>query len=141
MQSAECKREDEEKRKHFNVQEQWILYTSAYQFYEAGQYAQASSLFTQLILAAPLEEKYWRGLASSRQMEKSYQEALSAWSMTALLVESDPFPHFHAAECLLTLEEREEALKALAMAKARLKESDHFLRDKITTLSAIYANR
>ena len=41
--------------------------------------------------------------------------------MSALIDDEDPTAHFHAAECLLSLDQSAEAMKALAEAKARLK--------------------
>src|SRR5689334_12895078 len=75
--------------------EQESLYATAYGFYEQGNYAQASELFTHLAVCAPFCEKYWRGLAASRQMEHAFLASLHAWALVALLKEADPLPHFH----------------------------------------------
>jgi type III secretion system low calcium response chaperone LcrH/SycD len=103
--------------KSWSPEEEDTLYAAAYGLYEQGAYARAAEMFTQLVHGSPFTEVYWRGLASSRQMEERYQEALRAWCLTALLAEHDPLPHFHAAECLLSLGDREEALKALHAAE------------------------
>ena len=97
------------------------LYAQGYSGYTAGNFTQASQLFASLVQASPFDERYWRGLASSEQMATNYKEALHAWAMVALLVTDDPMPHFHAAECLTSLSESDEALKALIMAENLLK--------------------
>ncbi len=104
-------------KKSWSPEEQDHLYAVGFGSYSQGNYAQASSLFTTLVTANPFDERFWRGLASSKQMEKKYQEALRAWSLVALLCDKDPLPHFHAAECLMSLDEKSDALKALKMAQ------------------------
>jgi type III secretion system low calcium response chaperone LcrH/SycD len=100
------------------------IYTLGYELYEAGRYKDAASIFTRLVLTEPMEESFWRGLASSRQMQRKFEEALHAWSLVALLAERDPMPHFHAAECFFALHDPEEAEKALRLAETRLREED-----------------
>lgn len=112
------------------------LYSSAYSFYQAGDYCGASDLFTRLALCDPFIALYWQGLASAKQMEEKYDEALSAWSLACLLGEGDPLPHFHAAECLLMRGEKEEAVKALNCAKKCA--SDQALLSKINLLVEVY---
>jgi type III secretion system low calcium response chaperone LcrH/SycD len=110
------------------------FYTCAFELYEKGDYRGAGQLFTQLVLTDPYSEHYWLGLASAKQMAKDYMAAVHAWSMVALLKEGDPLPHFHAAECFLCLDEKDEALKALDAAidfgcqDERLCEKIHLLK-------------
>lgn len=111
------------------------LYAAAYALYEQSDFQEAIALFTQLVLLNTFEEKYWRGLASSHQMQAHYHEALQAWSLVAILNEKDPYSHFHAAECLFSLNDKQEGLKALVCAEERL--MDHSLRDKIESLRQI----
>jgi type III secretion system low calcium response chaperone LcrH/SycD len=120
--------------------EQEILYGTSRGLYEVGDYAEAAQFFTQLVLEEPFQELYWRGLASAHQMEEKYQEALHAWGLVALLVDPDPLPHFHAAECLLSLDDRPQALKALQCAEERLTEEQAELREKINILKRIYVH-
>ena len=112
------------------------LYATAFGMYEKGDYRSAWQLFTQLVLSDPFSEHYWLGLASSKQMARDYQAAIHAWSLVALLKEGDPMPHFHAAECLLSLDEKEEALKALDAALDLCTEER--LHEKINLLKAIH---
>jgi len=116
-----------------------MLYATAYSCYEAGNYEKAVELFTALTQSAPFEQMHWRGLASTRQMLSDYEAALHAWSIVALLNEQDPFVHFHAAECLLSLGDGPEAAKGLDMAEARLDRALHAeLKDKIELLRTIH---
>lgn len=92
---------------------QHLIYAASHGLYNQGDYKKAEDLFTQLIISDPYSGKYWKGIASCKQMQKKFEEALYAWSVCALIADPDPFPHFHAAECLISLEKYEEALKAL----------------------------
>lgn len=115
------------------------FYAIAFGLYEKGDYRGAAQLFTQLVLTDPFSEHYWQGLASSRQMAREYLAAVHAWSLVALLKEKDPLPHFHAAECLLSLDDKEEALKALDAALEFC--NDDRLREKINLLKTIHYAR
>ncbi len=113
------------------------FYATAFGLYEKGDYRGAAQLFTQLVLTDPFSMDYWQGLASSKQMAKEYEAALHAWSLVALLRENDPLPHFHAAECFLSLDEKDDALKALDAALGLCHE-DERLREKIQLLKTIH---
>lgn len=115
-----------------------MSYEIGYQLYQEGRYKDSAAVFTRLVLQSPFEESYWRGLASTRQMQRKFEEALHAWSLVALLVEEDPSPHFHAAECLFALRDGEQALKAVALAEERLEESDPLI-EHIRTMKEHYA--
>ena len=113
------------------------FYSTAFGLYEKGDYRGAAQLFTQLVLTDPFSIHYWQGLASSKQMAREYHAAVHAWSLVALLRENDPLPHFHAAECFLSLDEKEDALKALDAA-LDLCHGDEHLREKIHLLKTIH---
>ena len=113
------------------------FYATAFGLYEKGDYRGAAQLFTQLVLTDPYSVHYWQGLASSRQMTREYLAAVHAWSMVALLRANDPLPHFHAAECFLSLDEKEDALKALDAA-LELAGKNESLCDKINLLKTIH---
>jgi type III secretion system low calcium response chaperone LcrH/SycD len=116
-----------------SCEEQEEYYAAGFSLYEQGNYTTAGRIFTQLVLTDPFSEKVWRGLAAAKQMEGEHLASLHAWSMAALLNEADPLPHFHAAECLLSLHEKNDALKALALAKEKCC-NNRALRDKIDLL-------
>ncbi len=112
------------------------LYSTAFGLYERGDWTAASELFTQLVLTDPFCQDYWRALAGSKQMAKDYLGAVHAWGLVALLKEEDPLPHFHAAECFLSMNEKQEAIKALDAALQFCKEESLF--NKIHLLKKIH---
>lgn len=118
-----------------SCEEQERIYTAAHKLYETGAYPKALEFFLQLTHTGPFEEAFWRGQASCYQMLGAWDEALHTWAMCALLKEEDPLPHYHAAECLLSKNEKAEALKALAKARdLSTKEDNQSLLVKIETL-------
>ena len=72
-------------------------------------------------------------------MEGKYLEALYGWAFTSLLSPQDPEAHFHAAECLLSLGQKQEALKALHMSLSRAQENSP-LRNQIVVLKETLAH-
>lgn len=107
--------------KPFSLKERETLYAAAYGIYDVGDYEKGADLFTHLILHDPFDVRFWKGLAASHQMQKHYLDALKAWAIVCLLSGQDPTGHFHAAECYLSLDEIEEAKKALKCAEGYLK--------------------
>lgn len=118
--------------KAFSKSKREILYALAFGKYEGGYYDQSADFFTQLLMHDPYDVRFWKGLASSRQMAKKYHEALKAWAIYALLSGHSADGHFHAAECYLSMDEIEEAKKALHMAEKFAQNSS--LSGKITNL-------
>lgn len=117
------------------MNQEHTLYATAYAFYEQCNYVSSMQVFLKLATSSPFQEKYWKGLASSYQMLTQYREAAKAWAAAACLCPDDPIPHFHAAECLLSLKKWEDGMKALACARERLGE-DMQLKNKIELLNA-----
>lgn len=122
----------------FTEDELTTIYSAAFKCYETGDFKKACDLFKVLAKAAPFETHYWRGLASSEQMQKNYRAALNAWSVAAVLHEHDPWVHFHAAECLISEGEIREAAKALDMAESQCLPDDAELREKIELLKTLH---
>jgi type III secretion system low calcium response chaperone LcrH/SycD len=127
----------------WSVDEQKIIYTSAFTFYQQKSFEQAVHLFTQLCMANPFQEAFWRGLASSLQMLSKWKDALHAWCISALLADQDPMPHFHAAECFFSMNDREEASKAILQAEKRLDSlaNSEMIKTKISLLKELLAER
>lgn len=109
------------------------FYSLGFSLYGAGNYKESADVFEVLCAQWPLEPKHWFALASSRQENTEYDKALHAWAMAAILKSEDPYPHFHAAECCLSLNQKEEADLALASAHTRSCENPA-LQDKIALL-------
>ena len=93
------------------------LYALAYDAYTCKNYEEAVKLFKQLVAVSALKCKYWKGLASCLQLSGKLEEAASSWAMVVLLDENDPMAHFHAAQCLIALGKKEDALKAIVLAE------------------------
>ena len=123
----------------FSKQEIEIIYASGYRFYQQGAYEKAAELFTTLVMYDPFDQRSWKGLAAARQMDQKYQAAVQAWGVLALLSGHAPDAHFHAAECLLSWGEREEALKALQYAEQTLN-SNTDLSAKLQTLKEVLSH-
>ncbi len=111
------------------------FYAFGFAHYGSGHWNQAADVFRVLCTRRPLEPKFWFALGATLQEAGSYQDALYSWAMTALLKSEDPYPHFHAAECCLSLHMAQDAAKALREAETRIqKEPSHPLKDKVALL-------
>ena len=93
------------------------LYPLALDAYTCGNYEEGTKLFKHLVAVSSLTCKYWKGLASCLQLSGNLQEAASSWAMVVLLDGKDPTAHFYAAQCLMALGNKEDALKAMTLAK------------------------
>lgn len=96
------------------------IYSFAYNYYEKGFYEEAEVLFRLLTALRMRSSKYWKGLGAAFQMRKKYPEAIEAYGWAAVNDKelTDPYPHFHAAECLYSSNEIKRGLQALNSAKA-----------------------
>ncbi|MCC5832829.1 MAG: SycD/LcrH family type III secretion system chaperone [Chlamydiales bacterium] len=95
------------------------LYEEAYELYEANAYQEALNLFRWLLLFNSYEAKYWMGFAAALQLLERYEKALHAYAVASLLDSKSPYPHFHAYECYILLNNRDDADKALKLAYQR----------------------
>lgn len=109
------------------------FYAYGFAQYGTGNWSEAADVFRVLCTRRPMEARFWFGLAATLQEAESYLDALHAWAMAALLRADDPFPHFHAAECYFSMQDREEAAKALAEVEMRIDEQ-HPLKGKVALL-------
>lgn len=110
------------------------FYAFGFSQYQAGNWTKAMEVFQILCARRPLNARFWFGLGASLQEKKDYENALRAWAMTALLDPNSPYPHFHAAECSLSLKSLPNASFALKEAETRIKESEHPLKQRISLL-------
>lgn len=126
-----------------NASDLQALRKLAYTHYQNGAYEKALQLFTQLVISYPLEANNWFSLASSAQMLFKYEKALIGWMMCSLFNDQDPLPHFHAAECLISIGKIDEAKKALSLFfkhKANA-EVDAIIIERAETLQAQWENK
>ena len=132
---------DEPLSKDFSNEDLHVLYSLAYSLYQVGDYGQAREIFHQLAYLKPLKQKYWMGLGACFQLERTYGEALKAWSMAAILDENDPSPHLHAAECYFSMHNIEEGIKAIKTAKNLSENAPEEILEKITGLEACWCSK
>jgi type III secretion system low calcium response chaperone LcrH/SycD len=97
------------------------LYAFGYGFYQSGNYEKAMHFFRFLTLIDIGNRKHWMGLGAAYQMLKQYERALQAYGQAALLDESDPYTHWHAAECFLAINNYEQAKEALTSTELTAK--------------------
>lgn len=95
------------------------LYEEAFNLYEKNKYSDALIIFKWLVLLNTYEEKYWIGYGATQQLLKNYDRALHAYAVAALLNHANPYPHFYAYECYDLLNNKNDAKKALLLAKER----------------------
>lgn len=104
-------------------------YDIALRLYEGGKYQDAEGIFLALINERVEIYHFWMGLGSVYQVQKKLKEAVHAYVMAAFFEkkEIDPFPHFHAAECLYLLGLLKPALEALQSANCIAeKDPEHY---------------
>ena len=109
------------------------FYAYGFAQYGSGNWGQAADVFRVLCTRRPMEGKFWFALGATLQEAGSYQDALYSWAMASLLNREDPYPHFHAAECCLSLQMTQDAAKALKETETRIQD-DHPLKEKVTLL-------
>ncbi|MEM1283715.1 MAG: SycD/LcrH family type III secretion system chaperone [Chlamydiota bacterium] len=121
------------------------IYSFAYSYYENGWYDEAENLFRLLVSLRIRKYSYWKGLGATLQMLKKYEEAIEAYSWAAITDQSisDPYPHFHAAECFHTMGDYTRGLKALYSAKTIAKKQGtyHALLQQIDLLQQTWRNK
>ncbi len=97
------------------------LYFMAYGCYNQGKLEDAANYFRFLTRLDTRTKKHWMGLAASLQMQKQFQKAIQAYEIAAALEPTDPYVHFHAANCLHDLGNVKDALFALECSKRAIK--------------------
>lgn len=110
------------------------LYAFGYGFYQNGKFDKSIHFFRFLTLIDMHTRKHWMGLGASYQMDKQYERALQCFGYAAILNPNDLYAHFYAAECFLSLNQKEEANKALNSAE---KLGKHSPNDNASILSKI----
>lgn len=102
------------------------IYRMGYNFYAAGKYDDADTVFRYLVYLDHTNQKYWIALGSVLQMERNFEKAAAAFGYAGFLNLSNPKPQYYAAQCLLALGDRENALSALeALDKYAPKDSPY----------------
>jgi type III secretion system low calcium response chaperone LcrH/SycD len=79
------------------------VYAVAHNHYQQAKFDTALQIFQFLTMTKSDNLKYWKGLASTYQMLKQYNEAIVAYSFCAYLDFTDPEVPYHAGQCYLAL--------------------------------------
>jgi type III secretion system low calcium response chaperone LcrH/SycD len=118
------------------------LYATAYELYKNGKYEVAKSFFRFLTLTDSFERKNWMGLAACYQMLKLYEEAIECYSAAAVQDPSDPYVHWHAADCYFHLDNLVKAKAALdsAIITANADETYGVIIPKLELIKSTWAN-
>ncbi len=119
-------------KKGLSAQGADYFYSHGFALYNGGNVPEALEVFEVLSAQRPLESRNWVAFASSLQELKEYERALRGWAMAAILDDSNAYPHFYAAQCHLSLGQKEEANTALSAAAKRAATEE--LQDKIKLL-------
>ena len=117
------------------------LYSMGFGFYESGHYEKAEHFFRYLTVLSPKEKKHWTGLGAAYQMQKKYALAVQAYCFAALIDENDPFPHFHAAECLYRIDHKPECIEALKAAETIAKKKPAKFAQLLNKISLMINNK
>lgn len=113
-----------------------VIYNLAYSLYQQTRFAEAERAFGLLCLSAPNSERFWLGLAASRQLQKNYHTALLAYRMANAINAENPTTALHSAECYLAaglIEQTQQSLDEASRCSDR-SDSPATLRDRIDVL-------
>lgn len=118
------------------------LYSMAFELYRNGKYEDARGFFRFLTLVDSFDRRYWMGLAACYQMLKCYPEAIECYSAAAIQDSTDPYVHWHAADCFFHSGKLVEAKQALESAMITAQEDDIYkaLIPKLTLITEAWAN-
>lgn len=79
------------------------LYTQAYILYNQGKFQDASFIFVMLVLLDPHQQKYQLGSAACLHRMGKYEKAAQVYLLCSALDQTNPLPHFHAADCYIKM--------------------------------------
>jgi len=107
-------------------------YTDAKSYYENGHLILAKEKFVDLIMQDPFTWEFWYSLGAIYQLEKNFIQAIASYNMAIVLNTNCAEIYFHLAECLLSMEDKKNALMTLDLAKKNCFDAN--LKDKILIL-------
>lgn len=95
-------------------EEMEAIYAMGVNFYKAGNYEDAEKVFKFLTMYDHMSSRYWTAMGSLRQAQRKFAEAVEAYKFASFLDLENPKPMYYAAECMVALGQKTEALSALA---------------------------
>lgn len=113
------------------------MYDQAYRLYNTGSFYNASTMFRILVEIDPLKQDYVMGLASCFHMMKRYKPAMEVYQTAGVLDPYNPLPFYHAADCLMQLDDSISAISFLEMAVERSASNEEYRTLKETALLMI----
>lgn len=130
-------------RPQFSQESLSALYAMAYELYRNGKYEDATAFFRLLTLVDSFERKHWMGLAACFQMLKDYAKAIECYSAAAVQDPSDPYVHWHAADCFFYSGDHAKAQEALESALLTAQENEAYagLVPKLKLIAAIWMQK
>lgn len=100
----------------FSTQELNVLHRWAHTYYMQGLYDEAVRYFWFLVLQAPRDARYLKGLGASQFMARRYADAADTYALLTLLARLDAEAHCLCGHSLLMLGEHAEARRFLEHA-------------------------
>lgn len=79
------------------------LYSQAYILYNQGKFQESACIFVVLALLDPNEQKYQLGSAACLHRMGKYEKAAQVYLICSALDQTNPLPHFHAADCYIKI--------------------------------------
>lgn len=90
------------------------IYAMGVNFYKAGNYDDAEKIFKFLVIFDHMSTRYWTAMGSLHQVRRRFAKAVEAYKFASFLDLENPKPLYYAAECLVAMGDKENALNALA---------------------------
>lgn len=112
------------------------VYDMGFKLYQSGNYKDAKAYFTLLTMGHIKEPRYMMARAATEHMLKEYYNAVVSYTIAAILDPDSPFPHYHASDCYMKMEDLMNACVALKMTIKRCGENPKFksMKERCTAL-------
>lgn len=124
-----------------NLSEEFLeeIYHLGYVYYNQGKHQEAISLFYILVGAVPQNAKYAFALAAAYHQFKDYPHAVLGFTVTYTLDPKNPLPVYFAADCLIKMNNLNEALQLLDTTIAICEDIQEYatLKERCTLLKKI----
>ena len=104
--------------KGIRMEEMEAVYALAHDFYQAGRFEDAETLFRFLTMFDHLNVKYWMGYGAVEQVLKKWDNAIKAYALVCVTLDvHNVKASYYAAECHLARGDRANAISALDFVK------------------------
>lgn len=120
------------------------MYQIGYALYQNQEYLKANHFFKLLVMARPLEAKYWKGFGACLQMQKDYEKAIDCYmsAQTFNEIKQDPYLYVYVADCYFALTQAEKGLMALESARLLAeKMHDQRILNHVTLMQELWSKK